>query len=134
MSSTTSLRDQRLRIYERQEAGSNGFSRPVYVYLYTLWGRLDIAEQHQSNPSQPLGHTEYVTRIAASFSYRAAIPENGMIKRGDEVYFIRGVVPQRQTFSKDVVLQRVSPENFAEFDTFEGDSVLDGLHLVYSSS
>jgi hypothetical protein len=128
-----SLRNQRIAIYQRAEAGSDGFQRPVYSYLYTLWGRLDDARDAQVVASAPQAHTEYRDRVKATFNYTAVIPEDGIMLFADEIYFIRGILKRRQLWRTDVDGERVSAQQFAEFTLFEGASVADGAHLVDTS-
>lgn len=132
--SNPDLLDQRIRVYELQNAGADGFERPVYAYLFTLWGRFDFYSDQQQVAVAPMQHTEYVEGIKASFSYRAAIPRNGILRRGEDIAFIRGIVKHRATWRLDVVCERVNVERFAEFQVYEGDAVIDGIHLVYPSS
>lgn len=130
MASAPGLRDQRIRVYELKQNSETGFPRPLYSYLYTLWGRLDVKSDQQRVPAAPQAHTEYRERAKASFSYASTIPRDGLLKVGDEVYFVRGVTPRRALWRTEVDCERIDTQQFAEFSVFEGDDVTDGVHLV----
>lgn len=128
------LRDQRLRVYAHSDAGEDGFARPIFTYQNTYWGRLDIVTSAEQIAPPAQQHADYRFKVKATFDYRATIPEKGLIKINDEVYFIRGVVPIRALWRKEVALERVSTDAFATFELFEGEDVNDGLHLVDPAS
>ena len=121
-------------MYEHVNNSDDGFARPVYRYLYTLWARLDPARDQQRVAQQPAVHTEYREQARATFSYRAQIPHDGLLKINDEIYFIRGVNPRRQLWRTEVTCERVDVEIFATFQIYEGDSTTDGIHLVSPSA
>jgi hypothetical protein len=60
------------------------------------------------------------------------VPLAGLVRlEGDEtVYWVRGVVPQRQLRSQRLDLEAVTPTEAVEFAGFEGLPTLDGVHLV----
>lgn len=138
MSNATGLRSQRIRIYERREDGSQGFSRPVYRYAATLWGRLDDRTARQTVNVPPQAHSEYRYGARATFSYRAAIPNDGVLKvtvDGEEqLYFVRGVTYRRALWRAEVDAERIDVETFTDKLVFEDESVADGVHLVSPSA
>lgn len=132
MSVMPGLLDRRLWLYTRQDAGADGFSRPVYVYEGQYWGRIDAVSDQETVPLAPQGHVEYRTRARGTVADYVAIPLNGVIRVDGEGpgYWVRGTFVQRQIRARRIDLEAISPQEFVEFVGFEGLDTLDGVHLV----
>jgi hypothetical protein len=122
--------DQRLRFYTRTDAGADGFIRPVYVFTAERWGRVDATSERAQVPLSPQAHVEHRTDAVATIAEGIAVDPNGLVKLGTDLYFVRGVVRIRQLRCQRLALEAVDPTAFATFILVEGQSVLDGLHLV----
>ena len=122
--------DQRLRFYSRTDAGADGFMRPVYGFTVERWGRLDDTSERATVPLSPQAHVEHRTDAVATIADGIAVDLNGIVKVGALLYFVRGVVKIRQLRCQRVSLERIDPTAYAMFELYEGQDVLDGLHLV----
>lgn len=122
--------DQRLRFYARTDAGADGFQRPVYEFTAERWGRIDDTSERATVPLSPQAHVEHRTDAVATIAADVAVDPNGIIKVGALLYFVRGVVTIRQLRCQRVSLERIDPTAYAMFELYEGQEVLDGLHLI----
>lgn len=122
--------DQRLRFYSRTDAGADGFQRPVYGFTVERWGRLDDTSERSTVPLSPQAHVEHRTDAVATIAADVPVDLNGIVKVGALLYFVRGVVKIRQLRCQRVSLERIDPTAYAMFELYEGEDVLDGLHLV----
>jgi len=124
--------DQRVSLWAREDAGADGFMRPVYAYQGTYWGRIDATSDGQNVGTDPQMHISYRTTARATVADYVPVPLAGLVRlEGDEtVYWVRGVVPQRQLRSQRLDLEAVAPTDAVEFAGFEGLPTLDGVHLV----
>lgn len=122
--------DQRLRFYARTEAGADGFIRPVYVFSVERWGRVDVTSEQAQVPLSPQAHVEHRAAVVATIADGITVDPNGLVKVGTALYFVRGVVRIRQLRCQRITLEAIDPTAYATFVLVEGQSVLDGLHLV----
>jgi len=134
MSNAIGLRDQRVSVYGQRNDGKNGYSSPYWQYLYALWARLDVVSEQQQAGTPPQAHTQYLEQVKVTFAYTAIIPRDSLLKLGDAIYFVRGVVRQRFTWTTTVRCERIPEEQFASYLMYNGDDTSDGVHLVESSS
>lgn len=124
------LLDQRLTFYQRQEAGADGFVRPVYVNTGVYWGRLDIMSDSQNVGTAPQAHVDSRSSVVATVAMYVEVDPFGIVKvEGDEsLYHVRGVYPVRQTQAQRITLEKLTPEESAAFVGYEPAEVLDGYH------
>jgi hypothetical protein len=122
--------DQRLRFYRRDEAGADGFSRPVYQFTSERWGRVDAVSDRATVPLAPQAHVEHRTDAVATIAEDVIVDPNGVVIVNAALYFVRGVVRIRQLRCQRVTLEAIDPTSYATFELFEDEDVLDGLHLV----
>ncbi len=124
------LLDQRLSFYERQEAGGDGFARPVYVLTGVFWGRLDVTADQQTVGSSPQSQVDSRSSATATVAMDVVVDPNGVVRveGEDALYHIRGVYKVRQLQAQQITLDRVTPEQAAVFVTYEPTEVLDGYH------
>lgn len=124
------LLDQRLTFYAHEDAGGDGFARPVYVRTGTFWGRLDITADQQAIGSTPQAQVDVRADAVATVSADVAVDPYGLVRvEGDDtLYHVRGVVRVRQTQAQRLTLTRVQPEESAAFTTIEPIEVKDGYH------
>lgn len=124
------LLDQRLTFYERQEAGADGFIRPVYVQTGVYWGRLDIIADQQNVGTAPQAHIDSRFNAVATVAIYVAVDPFGIVKvEGDgSLYHVRGVYAVRQTQAQQISLEKLTPEDSAAFVAYEPTEVLDGYH------
>ena len=125
------LLDRRLSFYERQDAGADGFQRPVYVKTGTYWGRIDDTADQQTVPLAPQAHIESRTTAAATVADYVPVPKFGVVRIGEgTLYYIRGVYQQRAIRCNRIALEAIDPTDLATFDIYEDVEVTDGTHLV----
>lgn len=125
------LLDRRLAFYERQDAGADGFQRPVYVKTGTYWGRIDDTADQQTVPLAPQAHIESRTTAAATVADYVPVPKFGVVRIGEgALYYIRGVYQQRAIRCNRIALEAIDPTDLATFDIYEDVEVTDGTHLV----
>ena len=132
MSNAVGLRDQRLRLYTMSEQGADGLARAVYTFLYERWGRLD-----ESSAAVRAAQAKLQLKLdaAVEFDYSVDVPVNGVLKSPDgTMWWIRGINSTRQLRRVLVGVERVTEELAATFQVVEGDSVLDGAHMVDPAS
>lgn len=124
------LLDQRLTFYQRQEAGADGFVRPVYVNTGVYWGRLDIMADSQNVGTAPQAHVDSRSSVVATVAIYVEVDPFGIVKvEGDDsLYHVRGVYPVRQTQAQRITLEKLTPEESAAFVGYEPAEVLDGYH------
>jgi hypothetical protein len=124
------LLDQRLTFYQRQEAGADGFVRPVYVQTGVYWGRLDIVADQQNVGTAPQAHIDSRFNVVATVASYVAVDPFGIVKVEDDesLYHVRGVYPVRQTRAQQITLEKLLPEESAAFVGYEPAEVLDGYH------
>lgn len=127
-SSAIGLRDQRVRVYERTDQGTDGFPRPVFRLLYTRWGRLDDTAAATRIAQQKL---QLQIDAVCEFSSETEVPPNGILKDGDGIpWAVRGIYGVRQLRRTVVGLERIAEEKYRTFEVYEGNSTLDGVHMV----
>lgn len=124
------LLDQRLSFYQRQDAGGDGFIRPVYVKTGTFWGRLDIISDRQNIGTAPQAHIDSRSNVLATVALYVEVDPFGIVKVEDDdsLYHVRGVYPVRQMQAQQITLEKLMPEESAEFVGYEPAEVLDGYH------
>lgn len=122
--------DQRLRFYRRTETYPDGMVRPVYVLTEERWGRVDDTAQRASVSMSPQAHVEHRTDAVATIATGIVVDPNGLVRVGARLYFVRGVITLRQLRGQQVTLEAIDPTEYAVFELYEGEDVLDGLHLV----
>lgn len=131
---TPSLLDQRLRLYAPRDTGDGGFGRPVYEFQRERWGRVDGLTAAETVAFESSTHTEYRVTAKASVAIETEVPNAGLVRVGDLLYWVRGVVPVRATRRHEVALERIEPTAYAEFDLVDTPPTTDGLHLIYGSA
>lgn len=130
MTKAPGLLDQRLRFYAYRNSGSDGFVRPVYDFTVERWGRVDVTADNQTVPMAPQAHVEYRETTVATVADYVAVPRNGILKHDGVLYWVRGVYEVRQLRCQRVTLEAIDPTAYATFTLREGNSTLDGVHLV----
>lgn len=125
----TGLRDQRVMVYPRTEQGRDGRVRSVFRHDVTRWGRLD-----DSAAAVRFAQDRLQMRLDAicEFADEVSVPCPGILKeeQNGTCWWVRGTYSVRQLRRIVVGLERITVEQFATFDVFEGDTTLDGTHLV----
>jgi hypothetical protein len=125
------LLDRRISIYERQDAGADGFQRPVYVKTLERWGRIDDTADSQTVPLAPQAHMESRTTAMATLADYVEVPKFGLLRENDgPLYYVRGTFVQRALRCQKVTLEAIDPTQAASFAVFEDVEVLDGTHLI----
>lgn len=128
MSNATGLRDQMLRLYTRTNQGVRGNVRDVFVFSNQWWGRIDTMSSSVRN-AQDKAQLRYDAQ--AQFADECAVPAQGILKDEDGViWWLRGVTAVRANRTILVGLDRIDEEKYKTFVLIEGDSTLDGVHLV----
>ena len=131
MSVAPGLLDRRLSFYERQDAGANGFQRPVYVKTGEYWGRIDDTADAQDVPLSPQAHMESRTNAAATVADYVPVSKFGVVRIGEgPLYYVRGVFQLRALRCQKITLEAVDPTDYAVFEIYENVEVLDGTHLL----
>lgn len=128
MSNAVGLRDQRLRIYAASDVGMDGITRTVYTYTRTWWARLD-----ESSATVRAMAVQLAMQLdaVAQFADEAVVPVASVLKDpSGTMWWVRGINPIRATRRINVGLERVSMEQVATFVLYEGESTLDGVHLI----
>lgn len=126
-----SLLDRRISIYERQDAGADGFQRPVYVKTLERWGRIDDTADSQTVPLAPQAHVESRTTAVATLADYVPVPRFGLLRENQgPLYYVRGAFQQRALRCQKVTLEAIDPEQSATFVVYEDVEVTDGTHLV----
>ena len=121
------LRDQRIRLYVRRDAGSDGMVKTVFQFDHERWGRLD---ESRASVSTMQGRLQMKLDAIVEFADEVVVPNNGVAVVGNRAWWIRGINPVRQTRRVIVGLERIDDEAFTTFKVFDGNSTLDGTHLV----
>ena len=125
------LLDRRISIYERQDAGADGFQRPVYVRTIVRWGRIDDIADAQTVPLAPQAHMESRTTAVATLADYVEVPKFGILREDEgPLYYVRGTFVQRALRCQKVTLEAVDPTQSASFALFDDVEVLDGTHLI----
>lgn len=128
MGNAVGLRDQMLRLYTRTDTGRRGNVRPTFVFSNQWWGRIDTLTSSVRN-AQDKAQLKYDAQ--AQFADECTVPSNGVLKDEDGiVWWLRGITPVRANRTILVGLDRIDEEQTKTFLFVEGDSVLDGVHLV----
>ena len=127
-SSAVGLRDQMLRLYTRTNHGRRGNVRPTFVFSNQWWGRIDTLTSQVRNVQDK---TQLKFDAQAQFADECSVPAQGILKdESGTIWWIRGITPVRITRTILVGLDRIDEELSKTFVLIEGDSVLDGVHLV----
>jgi hypothetical protein len=124
------LRDQRVRIYHRQDVGADGFPRVVYVFLAEWWGRLDGAPATTRTGQAPQASAEMQTEARLTLAYYAEVPETGLALVDGVAYLVRGIVRDRLTRRTEVTLSRVASDTVTRYLQYDGEGSSGGYHLV----
>ena len=128
MSNATGLRDQMLRLYTRTNQGRRGNVRDTFVFANQWWGRIDTTSSNVRN-AQDKAQLRYDAQ--AQFADECSVPAQGILKDEDgTIWWLRGVTAVRINRTIVVGLDRIDEERSKTFVLIEGDSVLDGVHLV----
>jgi hypothetical protein len=124
--------DQRIRIYQRQDVGADGFQRPVYVFVEERWGRIDESASRQNVSMSPQAHVEARSDATLTCAEDVAVDPFGVVRvaNGTILYWVRGTFKARQVRAQQVTLERVTPEQWVALEVYESDEVLDGVHLI----
>ena len=126
------LLDRRLRFYERQDSGADGFSRPVWVFTVERWGRIDVQTNATATPSGQ-SHREQRLTAAVTVDDGVEVPALGLVRDANDAsltWTITGVVPLRQLRCQRVTVAAVDPQEVATFAFADPVETLDGLHLI----
>ena len=67
--------DQRVSFWAREDAGADGFVRPVFVYQGTYWGRIDHTAQTQNVGTEPQAEINYRSPARATVADYVAAHE-----------------------------------------------------------
>lgn len=122
------LRDQMLRLYTRTNQGVRGNVRPVFTFAASWWGRIDTMT---SNVRTAQDKTQLRYDAQAQFADECVVPSQGILKdESGTIWWLRGITAIRATRTILVGLDRIDEELRKTFVLTEGDSVLDGVHLV----
>jgi hypothetical protein len=124
------LRDQRLRVYRREDAGAEGFSRPVFVFDGEWWGRLDAAPASTRTGQQPMAAYEMQSDARATVAYEIHIPADGMVYVDGLAFLVRGVVRDRLLWRTEITLARVASDTVTISSKYDTQGELGGYHLV----
>ena len=126
------LLDRRLRVYAKTEAGADGFSRPLWVFVFERWGRLDVTSNAleivstQSNREQAIG-------AKVTFADGVTVPAEAVIRdtadSGGLLWLVTGAVRVRQTRTVSVSVVSIAG-SVTSYPTMESVEVLDGVHLI----
>ena len=124
------LLDQRLTFYQRQDAGDDGFIRPVYVQTGVYWGRLDTTSDQQIIGTSPQAHIDSRSNCIATVATYVEVDPFGVVMVEDDgsLYHVRGVYKARQTQAQQISLEKLLPEEATAFIGYEPAEVLDGYH------
>lgn len=124
--------DQRVTLWERQDTGGDGFTRPVYVRVGTYWGRVDPVVDRQRIAQAPQTAVDYTTDARMTVADYVPVPRHGCVRveGEDTLYWVRGVQERRQLRELRVDLQGLHPEESVEFATYDPVRVTDGVHLI----
>lgn len=126
--------DQRLRFYAPRDSGDGGFGRPVYDFTVERWGRVDPMTAAEVVAYQAATHTEYRVQTKGSVAIETAVPNAGLVRVGDTLYWVRGTVDVRVTRRREIALERIEPTAYADFVYVDTPPTTNGLHLIYPSS
>lgn len=128
MSNATGLRDQMLRLYTRTNQGRRGVVRDTFVFANQWWGRIDTLTSSVRN-AQDKAQLRYDAQ--AQFADECVVPAQGILKdESGTIWWLRGVTAVRANRTMLVGLDRIDEELSKTFVLIEGDSTLDGVHLV----
>ena len=128
IATASGLRDQRIRVYARSDQGSNGLVRAVFRFTGEWWARLDEITATSRGSED---HVQAKFDAQAQFSDEAVLAVNGILKDEDGFFWwIRGINAVRATNTTVVGCDRVNDDESKTFTLYEGESVLDGVHLV----
>jgi hypothetical protein len=127
-----SLLDQRLRFYQRQDGGADGFMRPVYVFTGEYWGRIDTISSAQVVATSPQAHMDVVNQTKATVYDYVPVDPMGIVRVGTDgpLNYVRGVYIARALRCKEITLEVIDPTASATFVVYEDTDVQDGVHLV----
>lgn len=126
--------DQRLRFYAPRDSGDGGFGRPVYDFTIERWGRVDPMTAAEVVAYQAATHTEYRVQTKGSVAIETDVPNAGLVRVGDTLYWVRGTVDVRVTRRREIALERIEPTAYADFVYVDAPPTTNGLHLIYPSS
>lgn len=134
MLNAAGLRDQRLKLYSRENTGSDGFQRDAFVYSTTCWGRIDERGAEVRSAQQRLQ-----TRVDAIADFTddvGVVPVDGLVVDSDTstAWWIRGSYSLRQLRRVIVALERVALEQFKTFSLHDSATTVDGTHIVDPAS
>jgi hypothetical protein len=129
-----SLLDQRLRFYAPRDTGAGGFGRPIYEFVHERWGRIDGITEAETVAYQAATHTEYRLTAKGSVAIETEVPLSGLVKVGDLLYWVRGVVAVRAHRRNEIALERIDPTAYETFAYVDTPPTTDGLHLIYPPS
>lgn len=127
---TPGLRDQRVRLYAREDHGADGFPRPLYVFTGEWWGRLDVGSATSRIGSSPQSAFEDQGTGRLTLAYYAVVPSEGIALVGETAFLIRGSVRDRLTWRTTVNVDRVATDRVARCTEYDavGDSA--EYHLI----
>lgn len=122
--------DQRLRFYAPRDSGDGGFGRPVYDFTVERWGRVDPMTAAEVVAYQAATHTEYRISTKGSVAIETAVPNAGLVRVGDVLYWVRGTVDVRVTRRREIALERIEPTAFATFTLSDTPPTSNGVHII----
>lgn len=126
------LLDRRLRCYAKTEAGADGFSRPLWVFAFERWGRLDVTSDALEIVSTQ-SHREQAVGAKVTFADGVTVPAESIIRdagdTGGLLWLVTGAVRVRQTRALSVSVVSVADSHTA-YPTMEAVEVIDGVHII----
>lgn len=124
------LRTERVRIYRRCDAGSDGFPRPVYQFVAERWGRVALQAATFRLGSTPQAAFDTRYDALATFADEVDLPADGLLLAGEVAYFIRGTVRSVLLRRQTVRLERVSVDEYARTVLYPDACTRDGTYIV----
>lgn len=126
------LLDRRLRVYAKTEAGADGFSRPLWVFVFERWGRLDVTSNGLEIVSTQSNREQNVA-AKVTFADGVTVPAEAVIRdtadSGGLLWLVTGAVRVRQTRTIRVMVVLIA-DSVTAYPTMEAAEVLDGVHLI----
>lgn len=109
------LRDQRVRIYAPSNSFTDGYQSETYSFINEYWSRITVVTSRETAAGSPQQHLDFRTEAIAIFDEYATIPQNGILRYEELVYFIRGVIRDRLVNTQQAMLELVSTDRFQSF-------------------
>lgn len=130
MTNAPGLRDQRLKLYRRENKGTDGFTSPVFVLDVTRWGRVDDSTAIVRMVGERL---QLKIDAVAEFADEVDVPRDGLVIDETDTsiaWWVRGIITLRQLRRVRAGLERIASEVFSTFTLHDSAGSLDGTHIV----